>query len=164
MPGLGMVSCEGAPRGVRAASSTGPRSVRRSAGGILPPARRLLRRWPGPVETRLAGGGPTMNVPCTCRVGHPGGAPIFSTCYGREGAWLAAGDGVGDVIIWGAADDEPVSRRTIHDRAVRALTVASDGASLVTGSTDGTARLWPDWPDGEPRVFYRGVVWSLADQ
>jgi len=62
------------------------------------------------------------------------------------GLWTGATNGVSppgnDVILWDAASGTPVRTLKGHSNAIRGLGFSPDGKSLVTGSMDGTAKVW----------------------
>ena len=77
-----------------------------------------------------------------------GGAIAFSP----DGTMLAAGHWTGaidgdnppgnDIILWDAASGKPILTLKGHSNGVRALGFSPDGKSLVSGSMDGTAKVW----------------------
>lgn len=67
-----------------------------------------------------------------------------------EQPWVAIGFGDGSTSIWDiTARSYKLLTRTEQGGSVRAVAFTPDGRSLVTGSDDGTARLW-EMPTGRP--------------
>ena len=50
--------------------------------------------------------------------------------------------------LWDAKDGQPLATLPGHRSAVTSVAFSSDGRHLLTGSDDGTARLWPATPEG----------------
>lgn len=77
------------------------------------------------------------------------GADVAALAFSADGKRLAAGLGDGSIRAYGLVDGREIMPRRTHDGPVTALATAGEG--LVSGSTDGTARLWPS--TGEPTVW-----------
>jgi WD40 repeat protein len=75
---------------------------------------------------------------------------------------LSVGDAAGDVALWDIAIGDVGQRRSVHNRAVRALTRAGDGVSMAVVSSDGTARLWRFLSGDSLQPLPVGRVWSMA--
>jgi serine/threonine protein kinase len=71
-----------------------------------------------------------------------------SVAFGRDGRLLAVGTGTG-ARLWEVRTGQWVGPLLQHKSEVRFLSFSRDGATLLTGSTDGTARLW-DTATGQP--------------
>ncbi|TYZ58564.1 hypothetical protein PybrP1_007282 [[Pythium] brassicae (nom. inval.)] len=78
---------------------------------------------------------------CHSYRGHRMGAYRIESCFSVDGAFALSGSEDGRVYAWdvlsGRVDSFPA-----HDRPVRALAAHPERAMLVTGSLDGTARVW----------------------
>ncbi len=79
--------------------------------------------------------------------------PALSLAFAPDGRKLAAG---GNCVIrlWDVATGRPDSAdRPGHERAVHAVAYSADGRTLVSGSEDGTARLWEARTGRQLRVW-----------
>jgi WD40 repeat protein len=60
-----------------------------------------------------------------------------------DGRYVAAGaDDAGSIRIWDVATGAVVAELTGHRGAVNSVEFTPDGLGLVSGSDDGTVRLW----------------------
>jgi WD40 repeat protein/uncharacterized caspase-like protein len=76
------------------------------------------------------------------------------------------------VRLWNASSGAEVCTFTGHSGDVQSVAFSSDGAQVLTGSRDGTARLWATAggkqirifrsPEGQPGTFFDGVITSVA--
>lgn len=83
-----------------------------------------------------------------------------SARFSPDGAWLALGDGEGEVALWSVAERQRVTSWKAHEKDVITLAFSPDSKTLVTGSQDDTVRLWTlpslklikkiSWKDGPP--------------
>jgi WD40 repeat protein len=79
--------------------------------------------------------------------GLPGAA--WSVAWSPDGDLLAAVGGddpdapTHGLLVWDADTGELLSTRSAHDDSVRAVRFTRDGERVVTGSLDGSVRLWP---------------------
>jgi WD40 repeat protein len=76
--------------------------------------------------------------------------------FGPDSQRLYTGNGDGSVHIWfpeplEGRDDHQLLRG--HEKKVSAMVMPVDGSFLLTGSYDGTARVWPMTP---PRMIQLG--------
>ena len=62
--------------------------------------------------------------------------------FSPDGAWLAAGDAVGDLILWNTAAAAETRVSKAHLDSIRAVAWAPDGRRLVTAGFDRAAHLW----------------------
>jgi len=87
------------------------------------------------------------------RLAHPVDRAVCAISFDPSGNWIATGGSDGMVSIWNLnpvpldADtltflNEPTALLGGHRGAVCALEWSADGTQLVTGGSDGTARLW----------------------
>jgi WD40 repeat protein len=74
--------------------------------------------------------------------GHTG--VVNSLAFSPDSKQLASGGGLGDVsaIIWDVEGRKPLHRLRGHTAEIYALAFTPDGQRVVTGSYDGTLRLW----------------------
>ncbi|MCB9760910.1 MAG: PD40 domain-containing protein [Alphaproteobacteria bacterium] len=72
---------------------------------------------------------------------------VWCVGFSPDGQWFAWGDDGGDVWLGAAGRPQEAQRIGHHRSRVRDLTFSSDGSTLLSGSEDGTARLW-SIPDG----------------
>lgn len=91
-------------------------------------------------------------------------APPLLLVHGGEVWGIAADRAEGRVVtasfdrtarVWDLATGKPVSRPLRHDQGVSDADFSPDGTLVLTGSWDGTMRLWQlpaPFPDDEPRV------------
>jgi len=62
--------------------------------------------------------------------------------FSPDGAWLAAGDGVGDLILWNTATGAETRVAKAHLDSIRAVAWSPDGRRVVTAGFDRAAHLW----------------------
>ncbi len=62
--------------------------------------------------------------------------------FSPDGAWLAAGDGLGDLILWNTATGAETRVAKAHLDSIRAVAWAPDARRLVTAGFDRAAHLW----------------------
>src|SRR5262245_26314533 len=94
-----------------------------------------------------------------------GGGYVFALAFSPDGKQIAAGTNAKPdfITIWDASTGQPVRGLKGHGDAVLSLAYSRDGSKLLSGSYDGTARLW-DVAAGTSKEF-RGHdwwVWSVA--
>src|SRR5262245_54085708 len=94
-----------------------------------------------------------------------GGGYVFALAFSPDGKQIAAGTNAKPdfITIWDAGTGQPVRGLKGHSDAVLSLAYSRDGSKLLSGSYDGTARLW-DVAAGTSKEF-RGHdwwVWSVA--
>ena len=77
----------------------------------------------------------------------------YSLAFSPDGRTLATGDGGdGTVKLWDVATGQERYTLKGHQGAVQALEFTPDGNTLITGSNDGTVRLWPAAVDANARA------------
>lgn len=106
-----------------------------------------------------------------------GGTPLLSSgqrllavAASPDGAYVAAAGDEGVVYVWPTANTtgQPIALRG-HEDAITALAFAADSRTLVSGSNDGTARVWNvAAPDSSPDTLSQPggvlkVVFNPAD-
>ncbi|EIN05908.1 hypothetical protein PUNSTDRAFT_74221, partial [Punctularia strigosozonata HHB-11173 SS5] len=99
--------------------------------------------WDGTIRVWDAESGQTIVSPL---VGHT--SPVKSVSFSPDGKYIPVG--------------EPLRG---HTHEVRSVAYSSDGSRIVSGSDDGTVRLWDAEsgdPIGEPLVGHDGIVHSVA--
>ncbi len=78
------------------------------------------------------------------------GADAFSSvAYHKEGLTLAAGNLRGEIKYWDAATWQERRTANAHTDAINALSFSRDGRWLVSGSEDGSTRIWTGDHRGE---------------
>lgn len=71
-----------------------------------------------------------------------GDASVYDVCYNADDSIVAfCMEKEKDVLLWNLSDDS-ITKLEGHTDAVRTLQYSSDGKYLVTGSLDGTAKVW----------------------
>jgi WD40 repeat protein len=83
----------------------------------------------------------------------------------RAGSRLAAGTEEGPILLWASGLEREPVELSGHRSAVTSLGFAPDGARLVSGSVDGSVRLWDvRRPDQKPIRLegHGGWVWAVA--
>jgi WD40 repeat protein len=70
------------------------------------------------------------------------GSGPLSVAIGPDGETVAVGYAPSDVILWNAPREEMLAELRGHDNWVVSLAFSPDGALLVSGAGDGTARVW----------------------
>jgi WD40 repeat protein/serine/threonine protein kinase len=70
------------------------------------------------------------------------GGWVQGVAFGRDGQLVATCGGI-TARIWDAASRRPLGPPLQHESFVMAVACSPDGSTLVTGSDDRTARLWP---------------------
>ena len=61
---------------------------------------------------------------------------------GGKGSQMVAGGTNNEVLIWRVSDGEVIHRLVGHSGPVSSVAISGDGAFVVSGGDDGTARLW----------------------
>lgn len=78
------------------------------------------------------------------------GSRVVALAVAPGGRQAASGDASGVVRIWAAGESTPTQEFQAHDQQINDLAYAPDGATLVSASDDGNAKLWsltPPQPD-----------------
>ncbi len=115
--------------------------------------------WGGDVRVQsIATGEPIATIAT-------GGTYVFSLAFSPDGKQLAIGTNAKPdfISLWDATTGKQVKTLGGHADAVLSLAFSKDGTKLLSGSYDGSARLW-NMQDGSSREF-RGHdwwVWSVA--
>jgi WD40 repeat protein len=96
---------------------------------------------------------------------------VWQVAFSSVGCTCAIASGANDVCLWDIGPDDRSHLRyrlpPAHQARVVTLAFSPDGRTLLTGSTDMTARLWDvsgataARPLGEP-LQHPGAVWSAA--
>jgi len=92
-----------------------------------------------------------------------GQVPMRALAFSPDGNVIAAAGGDGRVVIHSGDAGAPLTRLVDPGQAVSSLAFTPDGKRLVTGSWDGSVRVWraPAWKLAD--TFDAGrAVWSLA--
>jgi WD40 repeat protein len=80
-----------------------------------------------------------------------------------DGPLIAVADSKDNAIkIWNMRTGEEVRRFTGHTGAVTSVAFSPDGRLVLSGSRDGTMRLWDVTREGEGRVFRRPLGWWVS--
>ncbi|MDV2998651.1 MAG: Tol-Pal system protein TolB [Chroococcopsis gigantea SAG 12.99] len=72
---------------------------------------------------------------------------VNSLAYSADGTKIAVGLQYGQLVIKSLTDGREIKIKSAHEDTISALAFSKDGELLVTGSKDGTVKLW----DGEGR-------------
>jgi WD40 repeat protein len=91
------------------------------------------------------------------------GQAVVLTLVLPGSGWLVTGNDRGRVVVWrrqGPAEPARLFNLQGHEGPVIAGACTPDGRRLVTGSVDGTTRLWdlPEGPPAEPLTLPQGVL------
>ena len=89
---------------------------------------------------------------------------VWSVAFSPDGAYLAAGDSKGNILLRRVADGQPICSYTGHSAWVVSLAFSPDGRTLASGSCDSTAKLW-DVNTGQclhSLESHKHEVWSVA--
>jgi WD40 repeat protein len=76
-------------------------------------------------------------------------APIKALALGTL---IAAGSDDGRLHLWNAGDNKPITQFLAHDKAVTAVASQPQNTQYLTGSSDGTLKIWAA-PASTPAVF-----------
>lgn len=74
--------------------------------------------------------------------------PVLAVAADKTFRWIATASADSDAIVWDRLTEKKIHRLHDHTAAVTAIEISSDGSRLVTGSWDGTAKIW-DMKDGK---------------
>ena len=89
---------------------------------------------------------------------------VWSVAFSPDGAYLAAGDTKGNILLRRVVDGQPIRSYTGHSAWVVSLAFSPDGRTLASGSCDSTAKLW-DVNTGlclHSLESHEHEVWSVA--
>lgn len=94
----------------------------------------------------------------------PGQSAIASIALARHGDWLLAGDSSGSVRSYAPLKDTNSRLLGRHDSAVTFVAAAADGSLGISGSEDGSTRLW-SLASGNLllRLFSTETGWAVVD-
>jgi eukaryotic-like serine/threonine-protein kinase len=114
-----------------------------------------LRVWrlPGPEE-----------LPAIRFAGFGGGIPPMSATFSRDGKHLIVGHWTGEIVVWDFATRKVVATLREHSGSVTTISLAADGKTFASTSTDRTVLVW-DATTYKPLVRLRGhvgEVWAGA--
>ncbi|MEL6495127.1 MAG: NB-ARC domain-containing protein, partial [Cyanobacteria bacterium J06623_7] len=89
---------------------------------------------------------------------------VWSVAFSPDGAYLAAGDTKGNILLRRVADGQPIRSYTGHSAWVVSLAFSPDGRLLASGSCDSTAKLWDLNTGGclHSLEDHEHEVWSVA--
>ena len=71
---------------------------------------------------------------------------LYSARFSPDGSCVLTASWDHTVGIFARHSAEPILRHRIHEKAVLGAEWGPDGASVVSTSGDGTARIWPSDP------------------
>ncbi|MEW6208145.1 MAG: protein kinase [Acidobacteriota bacterium] len=67
---------------------------------------------------------------------------VWSLAFSPDGRWLVSTHGDGSVVIWDAAEREPVASLSEHSGPVRAVAFSPDGKRVASASEDRSIIIW----------------------
>ena len=67
---------------------------------------------------------------------------VLCLAVSKDGKWIAAGTGYGDVIVWDAKTYEEIISQSKDYCIINAVDFSPDSTSLVSASDNGTASIW----------------------
>jgi formylglycine-generating enzyme required for sulfatase activity len=87
----------------------------------------------------------SLGAPHQAWAAHKPEAPVRSVAYDPVRDRIALGDAEGMISVWNVADAQKIDAIATperHEKPVSALDYRADGRRLISGSEDGTLRLW----------------------